>query len=154
MLVVVSIHTRSYGARLTIFNYVSAGHLFQSTRSYGARLLRYPHMSAEEGFNPRARMERDVCNAGTVSQISVSIHALVWSATVLIACLIPAITVSIHALVWSATKVIVDKILRIEFQSTRSYGARLCRKMLFNDSYWFQSTRSYGARRQNDNRTN
>ena len=75
--------TRSCGARLAVAAEHFAHFLFQSTRSCGARPLRPINGRGNDGsFNPRAPAERDLTARNGIRCQSVSIHALLRSATV------------------------------------------------------------------------
>ena len=96
--------TRSRGARHGSDRIAISVASFQLTRSRGARL---PHGSD-------LRMEYD----------TISTHALTWSATFNPAGRWSMLCISTHALTWSATyAVLLDRWI-MEFQLTRSRGAR------------------------------
>jgi len=141
--------TRPRGARLIPFNLFSNAMRFQSTRPRGARLntrherdvfglvsIHAPAwgatgsaasmMAATHGFNPRARVGRDLSNKSN-SQIS---------------------------LLFQSTRPrgarpsrVSKSAARPKFQSTRPRGARLIAFSLFSRAMRFQSTRPRGARR-------
>jgi len=121
--------------------------LFQSTRPRGARREEATTDSWNQGFNPRARVGRDVSRSATVPVRRVSIHAPAWGATwpfrksiVLIPRFNPRARVgrdthdyhylethhhvSIHAPAWGATLPLTMEQISSTFQSTRPRGAR------------------------------
>ena len=122
--------------------------LFQSTRPRGARRCATPSIrpdtrvsihapawgatvrgidprGATIGFNPRARVGRDVDRRGGRNVLPVSIHAPAWGAT--------------------AGSAVVSR-AHISFQSTRPRGARRRSGVLKSWGTLFQSTRPRGAR--------
>jgi len=98
--------------------------MFQSTRPYGARRGRSCLVRGLHGFNPRARMGRDLWRCPAASQGRVSIHAPVWGATAEGFQRLALHAVSIHAPVWGATMSAETNETNFGFQSTRPYGAR------------------------------
>jgi len=116
--------TRPYGARRLPGKAMSCTRPFQSTRPYGARRQSWAPCPRRTGFNPRARMGRDLVGAIPVRWGIVSIHAPVWGATRRSADAPSVDPVSIHAPVWGATSGMRKGELCGLFQSTRPYGAR------------------------------
>ncbi len=120
----VSIHAPVWGATddVTVFDQTN---MFQSTRPYGARQIGHVIFDVFHfGFNPRARMGRDI-RVPKVRRLSdVSIHAPVWGATQGKVKGIYGQYVSIHAPVWGATSAHGKTWADFVFQSTRPYGAR------------------------------
>ena len=122
-----------------------------------------------KSFNPRARTGRDFAKMLISFWKIVSIHAPVRGATITIFTGIPVCSVSIHAPVRGATITILSgkTVFKVsihapvrgatvnmdpyapdnKFQSTRPYGARLCKISVRKYRLGaFQSTRPYGAR--------
>ncbi len=121
------------------------------------------------GFNPRARMGRDMEYQEIKEAVKVSIHAPAWGATHLRVFCNPKVQfqstrphgarrvhfdevsycrrVSIHAPAWGATYVFSVDLGVIGFQSTRPHGARHYTGEMGVSMFSFQSTRPHGARR-------
>ena len=95
--------TPSYGGRRSQKKAKKKTAKFQSTPSYGGRLRRGYQNFRQSCFNPRPRMEGDVGAMPAHMCYVVSIHALVWRATLISPLSTPA---------------------RRSFQSTPSYGGR------------------------------
>jgi len=95
--------TRPRGARHGWDELALKNKAFQSTRPRGARLIKWLKKLPLEGFNPRARVGRDVsCGVGC-GVSTVSIHAPAWGATARILGRAGGSVVSIHAPAWGAT---------------------------------------------------
>ncbi len=159
--------TRPCGARLRVLPFLKGQKMFQSTRPCGARQATYKSSTekdvsihapvwgatngceisrATDGFNPRARVGRDVTfatlrltgrgfnprarvgrdgrNRERIRGQFVSIHAPVWGATAIICRIRRCKRVSIHAPVWGATQDEEPGHQFHGFQSTRPCGAR------------------------------
>ena len=78
--------------------------------------------SAQESFNPRARMGRDVAATDSIRAAIVSIHAPAWGATQLLLDMEDMQPVSIHAPAWGAT--------------IREYGYPLISKVSIHAPAW------------------
>src|SRR5690606_9478264 len=78
---------------------------FQSTRPRGARPpARRMSARRSRGFNPRARVGRDVRGVeARINPNTVSIHAPAWGATRIVTDIVTRGEVSIHAPAWGAT---------------------------------------------------
>ena len=59
-------------------------------------------------FNSRAHVERDLLFLYAVTKISISTHALTWSATTAQNIVTKVYAISTHALTWSATDAVQD----------------------------------------------
>ena len=95
--------TRPHGARRPKSARNGFTRLFQSTRPHGARHQTIGTLIRFLGFNPRARMGRDIVGDWAGERIYVSIHAPAWGATGLSKMAVCSIPVSIHAPAWGAT---------------------------------------------------
>src|SRR5690606_6013281 len=80
----------------------------------------------------------------------VSIHALVWRATIGAEDSVRGCDVSIHALVWRATSLVPVMSESNAFQSTPSCGGRQILRRPGAAWPWFQSTPSCGGRPKPD----
>ena len=143
--------------------------MFQSTRPHGTRQQQPQQQQQPSGFNPRARMGRDLCFVLLFGGVGcdVSIHAPAWDATYARAhgwdCWkfqstrphgtrlrglrrLRFLHVSIHAPAWDATVVGNYATATDEFQSTRPHGTRLAFGYLLSRCWPFQSTRPHGTR--------
>jgi len=99
-----------------------------------------------KSFNPRTRMECDLNKAREVILWTVSIHALVWSATELRPKIIQYQNVSIHALVWSATQFAFWTGMRTGVSIHALVWSATLISPWKNTTKKFQSTHSYGVR--------
>ena len=121
--------TRSRGARRG-GSYPSRGLFLVSIHALARSATRWPHTAchcSHSCFNPRARAERD--NRGTCSSPRSGRFQCTRSRGARLKAIVTADCrekVSIHALARSATRSSsMDRFLSLEFQSTRSRGARL-----------------------------
>ena len=103
-----------------------------------------------DGFNPRARMGRDMPGRdwGSIVILFQSTRPYGARPYLLTHHDVPYNKVSIHAPVWGATIHSCEMMIIAMFQSTRPYGARLSSKTVSMAYCRFQSTRPYGARHQ------
>ncbi len=95
--------TRPRGARLATSWLYALLKMFQSTRPRGARHKLFILNMVLFGFNPRARVGRDLSYTITLLLSYVSIHAPAWGATKKLNSVINPSYVSIHAPAWGAT---------------------------------------------------
>ena len=119
---------------------------FQLTRSRGARQAIRSEVTAELNFNSRAHVERDAEDYGIGPKRMISTHALTWSATFDRLYKENIKMISTHALTWSATSTLAACCAGVEFQLTRSRGARRRHYHRYTFYILFQLTRSRGAR--------
>ena len=123
---------------------------FQLTRSRGARPYRRCAGSQAWHFNSRAHVERDCHLWRFVRQHKISTHALTWSATTAERTQPKEARISTHALTWSATRR-YDTYFPFAAISTHAltWSATL-RPQHIREIIEFQLTRSRGARQLTD----
>ena len=143
----VSIHAPAWGATGAVDRRRVSGAVSIHAPAWGATWRRWYRSWWPTGFNPRARVGRDVADLGDVVLRGVSIHAPAWGATPASRPLPPTRPVSIHAPAWGATTAVWTVGSASVFQSTRPRGARHALIDLVLPQQTFQSTRPRGARR-------